>query len=299
MRKYFIFNPKAGEDTNRTNILNRIKPLINDRDTFIYYTKGHRDATRFVEETIRLNKDNKLLFIACGGDGTMNEVFTPCVNKDNVYVSLLPCGSGNDFIKCFKHNDIDTILTLDENNVKKIDVLKVNDYYSFNMVNFGFDTTVAVQVQKDREKRGKGSNLAYVKGVIMALFKSMHYQGTITADGTVLNPDGEFMLCTCANGQYVGGMFKCSPKAKLDDGLIDVCIVRPVSRLKFIQLVGVYAKGEHLTNPKLEKYITYTRCTEVEINTSKDFAYSLDGEIIYGEHLSIKLMKNALNILTK
>ena len=167
------------------------------------------------------------------------------------------------------------------------------------MVNFGFDTTVAVQVQKDREKRGKGSNLAYVKGVIMALFKSMHYQGTITADGTVLNPDGEFMLCTCANGQYVGGMFKCSPKAKLDDGLIDVCIVRPVSRLKFIQLVGVYAKGEHLTNPKLEKYITYTRCTEVEINTSKDFAYSLDGEIIYGEHLSIKLMKNALNILTK
>ena len=131
MRKYFIFNPKAGEDTNRTNILNRIKPLINDRDTFIYYTKGHKDATRFVEETIRLNKDNKLLFIACGGDGTMNEVFTPCVNKDNVYVSLLPCGSGNDFIKCFKHNDIDTILTLDENNVKKIDVLKVNDYYSF------------------------------------------------------------------------------------------------------------------------------------------------------------------------
>ena len=260
MKKYFIFNPKAGEDTKRTNILNRIKPLVNDRDTFIYYTKGHKDATRFVEETINLNKDEKLLFIACGGDGTMNEVFTPCVNKDNVYVSLLPCGSGNDFIKCFKHNDIDTILKLDENNVKKIDVLKVNDYYSFNMVNFGFDTTVAVQVQKDREKRGKGSNMAYIKGVIMALFRSMHYRGTISADGKVLNPDNEFMLCTCATGQYVGGMFKCSPKAVLDDGLIDVCIVKLVSRLKFIQLVGVYAKGEHL---------------------------------------SIKLMKNALNILTK
>ena len=215
-------------------------------------------------------------------------------NNSSEATRLYLITKSNEFIR-----DWNPKLTLDENNVKKIDVLKVNDYYSFNMVNFGFDTTVAVQVQKDREKRGKGSNLAYVKGVTMALFKSMHYQGTITADGTVLNPDGEFMLCTCANGQYVGGMFKCSPKAKLDDGLIDVCIVRPVSRLKFIQLVGVYAKGEHLTNPKLEKYITYTRCTEVEINTSKDFAYSLDGEIIYGEHLSIKLMKNALNILTK
>ena len=148
------------------------------------------------------------------------------------------------------------------------------------MVNFGFDTTVAVQVQKDREKRGKGSNMAYVKGVIMALFRSMHYRGTISANGKVLNPDNEFMLCTCANGQYVGGMFKCSPKAVLDDGLIDVCIVKPVSRLKFIQLVGVYAKGEHLSNPKLNKYITYTRCTDVQIDTSEDFAYSLDGEFM-------------------
>lgn len=299
MKKYFIFNPKAGEDKKRNDILSRIKTLVNNRDTFIYYTKGHRDATRFVEETINQHKDEKLIFIACGGDGTMNEVFTPCVNKENVYVSLLPCGSGNDFIKCFEQIDIDSILKLDEKDARKIDVLKVNDYYSFNIVNFGFDTTVAVQVQKDREKRGKGSNLAYLKGVIMALFRSMHYKGTIKADGKILNRDKEFMLCTCANGRYVGGMFKCSPKAKLDDGLIDVCIIKPLSRLKFIQLVAVYARGEHLDNPELQKYITYTRCTDVEINTSKDFAYSLDGEIIYGEHLSIKLIKNALNILMK
>ena len=299
MKHYFIFNPKAGEIHKSEETLKEIKPFINGVDTFLYLTKATKDATLYVEKIIKDNPKDDLHFIACGGDGTMNEVFTPCVNKDNIYVSLLPCGSGNDFIKCFQKQDIKTIMSLKEDDTKKIDVLKVNEHYCFNMLNFGFDTTVACKVQQDREKRGYGSKLAYLWGVIYALSKSLHYKGDIIVDGERLNPDGEFLLCTCANGQYVGSMFKCSPLALLDDGLIDVCIVKPLKRLKFLSLVNIYAKGEHLNRPKLKKYITYKKAKRVEISTEKNIAYSLDGEIIRGEKLIIEIQKKALNILMK
>lgn len=299
MKHYFIFNPKAGEKSKSKEVLETIKSYINERDTFLYFTKAQKDATKYVENIIAENKDEKLHFIACGGDGTVNEVFTPCVDKENIYLSILPCGSGNDFIKCFTKRDVDTIMSLKEEDALKIDILKVNDYYCFNILNFGFDTTVACKVQQDREKRGYGSKLAYLKGVIYALSKSLHYKGTILVDGVKLNQNDEFLLCTCANGQYVGSMFKCSPLAKLDDGLIDVCCVKPLSRLKFITLVSAYAKGEHLINPKFKEYVSYKQGKKVEIATSKDFAYSLDGEIIYGERLVVELKEKALNILMK
>lgn len=299
MKHYFVFNPKAGEKSKSDEILKTIKPFINDIDTFLYFTKAHKDATAYVTKIIQANPEEKLHFIACGGDGTMNEVFTPCVNKDNVYVSLLPCGSGNDFIKCFNFKDAKEIMSIDVKQAKKIDVLKVNDYYSFNMLNFGFDTTVACKVQEDRDNSGHGNNLAYLKGVIYALSKSLHYKGQIIADGKQLNQNSEFLLCTCANGQYVGSMFRCSPLAILDDGYMDVCLVKPLSRFKFITLVSAYAKGEHLKDPKFKKYINYTRAKKVEIHTSANFAYSLDGEIIRGENIIVELKEKALNILMK
>ena len=151
MKHYFIFNPKAGEKSKSKEVLEKIKSYINERDTFLYFTKAEKDATRYVENIIAENKDEKLHFIACGGDGTVNEVFTPCVDKENIYLSILPCGSGNDFIKCFTKRDVDTIMSLKEEDALKIDILKVNDYDCFNILNFVFDITVACKFQQYRE----------------------------------------------------------------------------------------------------------------------------------------------------
>ncbi len=98
--------------------------------------------------------------------------------------------------------------------MRKLDLLKVGERYSNNVVNFGFDTTVAITINKEREKTGHGSKDAYTKGVVTALIKSMNNRCTVTADGEVLNPDGRALLCTLANGQYVGGSFCCAPRSK-------------------------------------------------------------------------------------
>lgn len=296
MKCIFIVNPKAGEGKTQQVIREAIEKIPQKDDCEIYLTKAVNDATHFVREYCENHEGENVRFVACGGDGTINEVFNGAVGFENVSVSCYPCGSGNDFVKVFggqeTFSDIQKIVEAPE---RKLDLLKVGDRYSVNVTNFGFDTTVAITINKERDKTGHGNKNAYTKGVVTALIKAMKTNCKVIADGEVLNPSGVMLLCTVANGQYVGGSFKCAPKAKTDDGLMEVAVCRPISRLTFASLLGIYTAGEHLDNEKTKKYFTYRQAKKVEVFAEKGFAYSLDGEIIYDEHFTIEIVPGALN----
>ena len=123
----------------------------------------------------------------------------------------------------------------------------------------------------------------------------MRNRFTITADGEVLNPGGEMLLCTIANGQYVGGSFRCAPRAVPDDGLIDICVVLPISRLRAVSVLKVYQNGGHLDREDLKDVIIYRRAKKVEVTAAEGSAYSLDGEIIYSSHFTVTVKEKALN----
>ena len=294
MHSVFIINPKAGKGNAASFIENSIKD--ENLDAEIYYTKCVMDANAYVKEFLEKHKDEKTRFIACGGDGTINEVFSAAVGYENASVSVYPCGSGNDFVKVFggmsRFSNVKALTLAPE---QKLDVMKVDDRYAINVTNFGFDTTVAMKVNEDRAKTGHGSKFSYTKGIVRALVKSMNNRCTVKTDGQVLNPDGRILLCTVANGQYVGGSFKCAPRAKTDDGLLEVCLCVPISRLKFVTLLGPYTNGEHIDNPKFAKVMKYTRAKKIEIEAADGFAYSLDGEIIHKNRFSIEIVPGALN----
>ncbi|HOD01857.1 MAG TPA: diacylglycerol kinase family protein, partial [Clostridiales bacterium] len=233
MKYIFIVNPFAGKRNIETEIRSAISAIPQKADCEVYITKAAGAATAFVRDRCDSNPGEQVRFIACGGDGTINEVFNGAVGYENVSVSCYPCGSGNDFVKVFGGTErFKNIAKLLQAPVRKLDLLKVANRYSNNVINFGFDTTVAITINKEREKTGHGNKNAYTKGVILALIKSMKSDCTVIADGETLNPDGQALLCTLANGQYVGGSFKCAPKAKTDDGLIEVCLVKPISRIR-------------------------------------------------------------------
>lgn len=297
MKCIFIVNPRAGEGKVQEFIRESISKIPQKDDCEIYLTKAPNDATAFVREYCETHKGEKVRFVACGGDGTINEVFNGAVGYDDASVSIYPCGSGNDFVKVFggqeRFSDIRKIVEAPE---QKLDLLKVGDRYSVNVTNFGFDTTVAITINEEREKTGHGNKNAYTKGIIKALLTAMKTNCKVIADGEVLNPSGVMLLCTVANGQYVGGSFKCAPRAKTDDGLMEVCLCRPISRLTFAGLLGTYTAGEHLDSEKTKKYFTYKQAKKVEVFAEKGFAYSLDGEIIYDEHFTIEIVPAALNL---
>ena len=298
MKYIFIVNPHAGAEDNEQNIRNQIAALPNAQECEIYITKAVGDATDYIKSYLEANPDEKVRFIACGGDGTVNEVFNGAVGHDNVSVSCYPCGSGNDFVKVFggaeKFMDIAALVNAED---KKIDLLKVGDRYSNNVVNFGFDTTVAITINKQREKTGHGGKSAYTKGIVTALLTAMKNKCKVRADGEVLNPDGKFLLCTVANGQYVGGSFKCAPRAKVDDGLIEVCLLKPISRLRFVKILGTYTEGKHLDDEKMQDIVVYKQAKKVEVVAPEGFAYSLDGEIIYENDFTVEVAPKAISFV--
>lgn len=296
MKYVFVVNPHAGEVGGEDKICEAAAHLEEKEDCEIYVTKAAGDATEFVRSWCLSNPGKEVRFIACGGDGTINEVFNGAVGHDCVSVSCYPCGSGNDFVKAFggahRFMDIGKLISAP---VQKLDLLKVGDRYSNNVINFGFDTTVAITINKQREKTGHGSKNAYAKGVMTALLKSMNNKCTVIADGKTLNPSGHLLLCTLANGQYVGGSFHCAPKSKSDDGLIDVCVIKPISRLRFVKILGPYTNGEHLDNESMKDIVTYCQARKVEVIGAPGFAFSLDGEIIYSDHFVVGIAEKALD----
>ena len=236
-------------------------------------------------------------FIACGGDGTINEVFNGAVGQKNVSVTCYPCGSGNDFVKAFggidKFLDVAALLRAP---TRKLDLLKAGELYSDNVINFGFDTTVAITINEERAKKGSSSKNVYTKGVVKALLTSMKNSFRVIADGEELIPEGKALLCTLANGQYVGGSFRCAPKSRSDDGLIDVCILRPISRIRFVQILGTYTEGKHLDDEKMKDIVIYRQAKKVEVIAPEGFAYSLDGEIIYDNHFTVEIAEKVLDL---
>ena len=299
MKYIFILNELAGKGDTQKKLKEEIKKLSESKDVMLYVTKAEKDANVFVKHYLKELKkeDEKVCFVACGGDGTINEVFSGAVGTDAL-VSLYPCGSGNDFVKVFKDycfTDINKLTS--SNQCMKIDVLKANNYYSNNVINFGFDTTVAETVNIDREKTGHGSKLSYAKGVIRALKDSMKTKARVYADGELLNPNCEILLCSIANGQYYGGSFRCAPRAKLNDGLMEVCVVKPISRLRLISMMKYYIDGTHLDNPKFKDILEYRQAKKVEIKSDNPIAYTIDGEIVYETNLEIEVIHNALDLL--
>ena len=298
MRTIFIMNPCAGEKNGLSELQEKLSLCEGKENCEIYITKAPHNATEYVRSYCQEYPGEKVRFIACGGDGTLNEVVNGAVGFEQAEVGIYPCGSGNDFVKSWggaeKFLNVENLL---KSGTRKIDLLKIGDRYSDNVVNFGFDTTVAITVNEGREKKGSAGKSYYTKGIIRALVKSMRNEFRVWADGELLNPDGVALLCTLANGQYVGGSFRCAPRAVMDDGLMEICLVKPVSRLSFIRLIGFYTRGEHLDNPAMQTILTYRRAKKVHVTAPEGFAWSLDGEIIYENDFTVEVVPKAISFV--
>ena len=233
MKHIFIVNPGAGRGMKAMELQEKLKEI--DIEYEIYETKAVKDATAYVRS--RASSGEELRFYACGGDGTLKEVMEGTVGFKNVSITSYPVGSGNDFVKCFggKERFMDLEMLV-RGTAKPTDIIRVNDDVCINACHFGLDSAVAKTMAKVKRKKIIGGKNAYITGVVKAFICNMKTKGKIIADGEVI-ADGKFLLCAVSNGQYVGGMFKCAPKAAVDDGLLEVCLVKPVSRLTFIRLV--------------------------------------------------------------
>ena len=294
MKHIFLYNPAAGQGDAKTELE---AAVTRHPDCELYVTREPRDATRYIQQRITEAPDEQICFIACGGDGTINEVASAVAGHRNVCFTVYPCGSGNDFVKIFggrkRFLDIDALLAAEP---APIDILKVDDRWCINVFSFGFDTGVLKTMNNVKRKPLMGGQRAYYVGIVHALMKSMKTGCTVTVDGEPFFT-GDILLCTFANAQYVGGSFKCAPRAKVDDGLIEVCLVKPISRFSFVKLIGSYTNGTHLEDPRMKDIVQYTQAKKLTVESAKGLLpVSLDGEVIERKRFTVEVVPGGVNV---
>lgn len=296
MKYVFIVNPNSGKSNLKDELLQQLKNKKNCIDYEIVNSTSREMAMETVDKYCNDNSED-IVFCACGGDGTLNAVVSSAIKYKNAVVTCFPCGSGNDFVKVYggKENFLN-INNLINGIEIKIDVMQVNDKYSVNVTNFGFDAAVCDIANKVRRKFLIGGKRSYTTGIIKAIFTARKNKCKVIADGEIL-ASNKILLSTISNGKYVGGAYLCAPNSNNEDGLLEVSVVRPITLFKFIQMLKPYKLGKQLEDPRFNKYITYRRCKRVEIFAPDNFKICLDGEIYTGPYFYIENKQQALRFI--
>lgn len=295
MKHLFIINPHAGAYSHEKQIKQSIESLSKPIDYTIYIKKQKGDSHQAIRDFMSQHPDEEIRVYACGGDGTLNEVAAAVVGLHNVAFTAYACGSGNDYIKYYgKPQLFRNIENLINGTPHPIDLMRVNNTYALNATHFGLDYKVARIMNRLRRNILIGKRFCYPSAIAWVFLTGKNDFCKVYADGKLINKKDEILLCTVANGRYVGGSYCCAPLSSNNDGWLEVCLIKPVSLFKILQLINSYKKGQHLEDPRFEKYIHYCRAKKIEIVGGDTFGVSLDGEPTQGNHFDVEIMPQAV-----
>ncbi len=305
MKTVFVVNPKAGKKNNVEALTRKIKAATEKlkADVEIYETKSVGDASDYVRAYCE--KKGSARFIACGGDGTLCEVLNSAVLFDGAEVGVMPFGTGNDFIKNFDgdFSDVKAQITSES---EKCDIIKYTTTdekgnkrvgYCANMFNIGFDCNVADTMTEMKKKPFVSGSLAYVLAIFAMLIKKKGADLEIILDGKE-KYNGRLLLTSIANGCFCGGGIKSNPAACVHDGLMNVNIIKDISRLRFISLLPHYMKGTHPYIKGIEKIIDNEGCKRITIRPRRGIMrLCIDGEISSAGETEFEIIHDAFNFV--
>ena len=294
MKHTFIINPTAGKYDSRQRIYEMADHLrsAHGLDVQCILTKKQGHATEIAQKLCQTGEP--LRFYACGGDGTVNEVANGIIGYDNAAMSVIPVGTGNDFLKNFggdmdKFRDAENLW---DGPQFPMDAIDVNGRVALTIACSGIDARVARDVHKYSESPILDGKSSYIASLLVNfLFKGIGSHWTVELDGETIEDD--FSLVSVCNGRYYGGGFMPVAEARMDDGVLNTLVVKKVSRGAFIKFVGPYSKGQYYKFPHV------ARCVApkvVRIRSEKpDIVTCLDGECITSDDVTIRLSDKRLN----
>jgi diacylglycerol kinase (ATP) len=285
----FIVNPKAGRGKT-LKVWSMLEPILQaaGQPYRVYYTRFRGDGTNIAEQ-VRANGAE--LIVGIGGDGTLLEVINGLDLKKNIF-GIIPAGTGNGFRRSMKipGNCHQAFLGLSQWEPQKIDLGTINGMYFLNVVGFGFDAAVAKQATIDN-KVLKGYP-AFVSAAFSKLATFGSFPSTVSHDTHTLEEKKTF-LAVISNGRYYGGQLCIAPQAKLNDGKLDLCMVRKVDPFT-TTVIGLKAFFEkHLGHKAL--YIA--ACEDVNIQADESIPVHIDGEVLGSLPAKIGVVPGALQIL--
>ncbi|MDR3305301.1 MAG: hypothetical protein LBS85_04605 [Clostridiales Family XIII bacterium] len=292
MKHCFVLNPAAGNGKAQVALLPRILAAVKEAgvDYEIHRTVNTGDACLRVWAHCEREPQVRKRFYACGGDGTLSEALNGLYGFENAELASVPIGTGNDFVRNFggKEGFLDIAAQIAGAAVP-IDVMRYEisagedagglaaQGYAINMFNMGFDADVVARTARLKKNPLLNGTAAYAAGVATELIRLRAIRARISIDGGEAI-DTDILLSGVANGRYSGGGFDGIPSARVNDGLLDVAVITPLSRREFIQLIGKYHDGTHVDDPRMQSYMSLRRCREALYTPAGGMTLSIDGE---------------------
>ena len=228
--------------------------------------------------------------VAVGGDGTVNEIASAIAETDTV-LGVIPYGSGNGLSRflTIPMEAEDAIKTMNAGRTITIDAGKMNGQWFFNMAGMGFDAHISHVFAHGSAKRGF---ISYFKSSVKEIsdYKSKNYH--IEIDGKPY--DSEAFMLSMANSSQYGNNAHVSPTASVQDGLLDVCIIKPFPLWRFPEMgLRMFTKTADKS-----KYVQIIKGKHIIITRSEEGPIHLDGEPqVAGTHIDIQVVPRALKVI--
>lgn len=271
-----IVNPHAAAGRG-LRLLPRVVSALQElgRTFHVISTRGPSDAIEIARE---FAESEIPLVIAVGGDGTINEVVNGlAASTYQPVLGVVPAGRGSDFSRALgsPKKPEDAVRQMFESKPRRVDAARATfaDGTSRLFVNaggLGFDAAVA---ERSHGSRLPGSTIPYLRGLVGALVAYDNIPATIEVDGTTI--EGKITSAIVTNSSYLAGGMRLVPTAEISDGILDLAILRDLSKRDLVSNVPKVYRGTHVTNPK---YIHHPART-VKITTESPSPVQLDGEL--------------------
>jgi diacylglycerol kinase (ATP) len=297
---WFIFNPAANKGKAKMHLKWLETMLLAEREEgVIQLTNQSGDAVRFAQSASVKSET----IVACGGDGTVNEVAQSLVGTET-RLAVLPMGSGNDFFKNLstKKKLSGAFQLATKGEARKIDVGKVTfQYHSqpctryfLNSLGLGFTGAIA----KEACTSTRNGDLIYLDALSKV---GKTYSATPitlslnTEHGEKVVSESIFAL-TIGNGKIEGGKFKIAPDATLNDGFLNLSALTAFPKWHLPLWISRYLRGSHIHHKKVH----YHKISSATISLSTQLHLHLDGEVfenVSGD-IRVECVPNALTVIT-
>ncbi|MBR3934173.1 MAG: diacylglycerol kinase family lipid kinase [Clostridia bacterium] len=298
MRGIFIINPSSGKQNNQVKAIQAAEELLRDgvvAEITIFYTKSKDDAKN---RTIQACKENYDFIVAVGGDGTVNEVVAGLyISGSKMPMAIMPCGTSNDFATSVGITP--TVMCLysliKDFNVVSTDIGRFNDKnYFLNVAAGGILSDVAHNVSVE-SKTLLGKTAYFTSGLKTIAEKGFQTTRLLfEIDGIKEEIDVYFFII--ANSKSVGGFPRICFDAKINDGYMDLCIVKSIDFFSAVPVFTSILDGTHMNNKNVE----YRHVRDVKIYPIGDntvFHLDCDGEYAGVLPMHVEVLQGGIKLL--
>jgi diacylglycerol kinase (ATP) len=283
-----LHNPGAGRGKARRSLSRALEVLR--RAGVEPQIHESRDSQHLLELACRARDEGPDLVVSAGGDGTHHFVLNG-LSGSGIPLGLLSLGSGNDFAEGLgiPVEPRAAAQTLLGGQVRQIDLARVGSTMYGCVAGVGFDSVVTRFANE--HVRWVGGSPAYAWAILRCLKFYRSHRLELRSDGRDFS--GDIIFATIANNVAYGGGVKMAPRARLDDGLLDVCIVTEMGKFELLRWVPRAYRGEHLANPR----ILYFQARKITLESPSRLELFGDGEFIQELPATIEVVPRALRVI--